>query len=705
MPGKVMPLIILSLMIFASTVEVFERGETYALGDRVSAISAVWGGDLEGDNTPEILVGGVVYATGVSKGVVVVISQSGMSELPTIPNIYRTLLMTVCDATPEEGKEIVVASRGIYVFSDKGKPLKERSTVGDVTALEAVNIKGKTQDEIIYGTSAGDVVYLVNFEPENRFSITGGVKFICHRDASTFYIVTSNSVYCVDVTGKQLWSHTVKGEIKSVAAYDVNNDAKKELVFISGSSISFISYEGGKEIPIVTPPASPLVVLVEDVTADGKPDLITACAGGRIIVYADLKEEVQTLYMGSQEDEVPPLFIADVTRDGKPDLLYGGLAQVVVFRNITPPQALITRGLVLLSQGEDLYKKGDYTGAKAKFEEAEQIFIEVKDRERAARCSTYITEVEKILGDISKAQAALDEGKSLYAEGKYSEAKAVFESALDQYTQLAHLNPAFDSAVKEAQDWIDQCNLGIADTFFSNGNGLIEEKKYDEAIILFQKAEEIYTALGESEKVEECREKVDYINELRLKGQEEEEKRETNLIMYVGAALAVVLVVMAYLATRKKVSVKLERGHVYLLLEPQPRKSLQLVKEYGRLGYDGLILTRSAPDQVRRKKLKKQRILQLSMGSKENTISPDNVVNILLRMKEFMASKKDNILLLDGLDYIIIQNTFEDALSLIQKLAESVTLYRGILLVSLNPKSLDEKQLVLLEGEMELLEL
>ena len=179
---------------------------------------------------------------------------------------------------------------------------------------------------------------------------------------------------------------------------------------------------------------------------------------------------------------------------------------------------------------------------------------------------------------------------------------------------------------------------------------------------------------------------------------------EENLLVYAAVPVAAVIVLGVFLATRKKVSAKLEKGHIYLILEPQPRKGLQLVKEYGRLGYDGLVISRLSPEQMRKKKLKKQKILQLSSATKEDSIPPDNVVNILLRMKEFMTSKRNSILLLDSLDYIVIQNTFEDALSLVQKLAESVTLYKGIVLVSLNPKSLDEKELILLEGEMELLE-
>ncbi|MBU7045582.1 MAG: DUF835 domain-containing protein [Theionarchaea archaeon] len=700
MPGKVIPLILLALLVLSNTEVVFEEKEPYDLSNQISTLSAIWAGDLEGDRTPEILVGGIIYGAGISKGALVMIKRNEVSLLASVPSISRTLVMTVCDAVQEEGREIVVVSRGLYVFSRSGKLIREKSTVGDVTALRSVNFDGTGLDEIIYGTSAGDVVYLVDLEQENQFTVGSGVKFILQRDENTYYVVTSHNIQCRDAEGNQVWSRTVKGEVRGAISYDINNDSNREVIFISGASVYSLSYDNQQETLLLSPRDLPLSLSVGEFTGDGKLDLIIANNTDRLQIYSNFKEEVQSFYLKRQSDEIPLLYAIDFTSDGKMDLVYGGVTNVWLFENVTPPQELITRGEVLFSQGDDLYKQGKFEEALAKFEEAKPIFVQVRNDERTAQCQEYIDKIKEILEKASSALSILDEGKQLYAEGKYREAKAKLKTAVEEYTALSEVDEQYELFLSEAQDLINQCDLAIADEYFQTAEILLLEKRYDEAIDQFQAAEIIYSQLG-NEKAQFCRERILAIRDLQ---EQKIEIVETNYLIYVVTALVVVAAVVIFFTTRKKVSAKLEKGHVYLLLESQPKKGLQLIREYGRLGYDGLVITRLSPEQVRKKKLKKQKILQLSSATKEDAISPDNVVNILLRMKEFMTSKRDSILLLDGLDYLVIQNTFEDAMSLIQKLAESVTLYKGILLVSLNPKSLEEKQLVVLEGEMEPLE-
>lgn len=706
MPRKCIPLILLSFMAllsveaFCEQEVIFEQGENYNLGNEVSTLLAIWAGDLEGDRVPEILAGGIVYGPGTSKGTLIMIRRNEASSFASIPSQSRTLVITVGNALEGREREIVVGSQGLYIYSRTGRLLMERSTPGDVTALQVGNFRETELDEIIYGTSGGDVVYLTGFEPEYQFSMGETIEFIFHREQDTFYVVTSRSIDCRKADGEELWSHPVKGEIRSAVTYDVNNDGKKEIIYISGSDIYTLSFDGQKENLILSPPALPLTLLVEDLSADGKPDLVIFTNNDRVIVYSNLKDEVQSFYVKREADETPILFSADVIRDGKVDLIYGGATQVLVFKNVVPSGELITRGQLLLSEGEELFQQREYERALAKFEEAEKVFILAGKEDLAAQCQQYILEVTETTESLSRAESALSEGEQLYSEGEYEEARAQFETAHTEYAQLTETDSYYDQYQKEASDGIEKCDLAVADQYFAEGERLEGEMQYTEAKDSFLKAKAIYSRLG-NDKENVCSERIAEIDRIL---EEQLKKEQINLLLIPAAVFLVALIVLAaLLATRKKVSAKLEKGHVYLLMESQPKKSIQLIKEYGRLGYEGLVITRLSPEQVQ-KKLKKQKILQLSSGAKEDSIPPDNVVNILLRMKEFMTNRKESILLLDGLDYIAIQNTFDDALSLIRKLAESVTLYRGILLVSLNPKSLEEKEIMLLGEEMEPLE-
>jgi tetratricopeptide (TPR) repeat protein len=345
-------------------------------------------------------------------------------------------------------------------------------------------------------------------------------------------------------------------------------------------------------------------------------------------------------------------------------------------------------------------QKREYERALKDYREAEAFFIEKGDEEKAALCRTNITELNEILDHLTRAESAYSTGIQLYTEDSFVEAKLQFETAAQEYAFLAEEDDYYRSFQEDAQTKARESHLALADKYYEQGMAAYEEEEYDQASDLLEKALVIYSELG-SEKTSSIEATLDEIEKMVIQVENGDER---NVLLYGIIIAAIVLIVFGLGASRKKVSARLDKGHVYLLLESQPKKSIQLMKEYDRLGYEGLVISRLPAEQVQ-KKLKKQKILQLSSAAKEDTISPDNVVNILLRMKEFMTSKKPSILLLDGIDYIALQNSFEDSLNLIQKLIESVTLYKAILLVSVNPKSLEEKELIQLEEEMELLEL
>ena len=70
-------------------------------------------------------------------------------------------------------------------------------------------------------------------------------------------------------------------------------------------------------------------------------------------------------------------------------------------------------------------------------------------------------------------------------------------------------------------------------------------------------------------------------------------------------------------------------------------------------------------------------------------------------VKEFIEERKEAIILLDGLEYLILQNGFETSLRFIQALNDLVILNKATLIVPVNPASLSVKELSLLEKEME----
>jgi hypothetical protein len=699
MSYKAISLIILSLMVVASTDEPLAKSETYSLDTLLSTVSAIWAGDIDNDRVPEIIVGGIMYEEGISKGTLVKIEKGKISSLARLPSTSRTLVMAISNAAEERGREIIVGSQGLYIYTSWGQLLEEKSTVGDVSAVMAVEVTGEDFDRVIFGTSQGDVVLLSGLVEQSTFTVPRGVRYLLQRDETTLYVITSHGVHCRTMMGEEIWSYTVQEEIRSAAVYDDNDDSLMELIILSGSDGYLLSHDG-KSRKFLSFSFTPLSCTVSDVTGDGNSDLILTNNKGHLLVYAHLKEQIQSTYVERVEDNVPLLFTADINTDGRPDLLFGGVTTLTIFENTVTAQKPVTKGDILLSQAEDYTQKREYERALSDYREAEEFFTETGDEEKAALCRTNIAALTEILDHLTRAESAYTTGQQFYAEDSYLEAKLQFETAAQEYAFLAQEDEYYLSFQEDAQSMARESYLALAETYYEQGMAAYEEEEYNQARDLLEKALPIYSELG-SEKTSSVEATLDEIEKMAIQVEDGDEK---NYLLYGIIIAAIALVIFGLGASRKKVSARLEKGHVYLLLESQPKKSIQLMKEYDRLGYEGLVISRLPAEQVQ-KKLKKQKILQLSSAAKEDTISPDNVVNILLRMKEFMTSKKPSILLLDGIDYIALQNSFEDSLNLIQKLIESVTLYKAILLVSVNPKSLEEKELIQLEEEMELLEL
>ncbi|MBU7037607.1 MAG: DUF835 domain-containing protein [Theionarchaea archaeon] len=701
MPEKVIPLILLSLLALAAADGVFEQKETYDVSKHMSTLLSLWAGDIDGDRVAEILAGGIVYEGAISKGILVQIKRNDISVLTKIPSTSRTVVVTVCEANGDAAPEIVVGANDLYLYSKAGKLLTTKPVGGDVTAVQAMDIEGSPLNDIICGTSSGDVLYLVNLEIAYQFSVIKSVTQILKRDNGTYYVIAGQTIHCMNTDGEKLWLHNAQGEVNRAAVYDTNGDSVNELIFIAGPSIYTLSSDGKKETLLMTPSNHPLSLLVRDMTDDGKPDMAVADSKDSVAIYSNLKQEVESLFFRREAGEIPILFAADVVGDQKVDLIYGGVSKIHVLENIIPSAELVTRGQVVLDEGKGLLEEREYERAKAKFEEAERIFSLGGEEKLAAECQRYIQQIAALLKRRSEAEKAIKEGNDLFSEEEYEKAKIQFELAAQEYGLLAEEDPYYQPNADEARALVNQCDEAIADQYFNAGMERLSNNQYDEAREYFEAAEAIYSQLG-SEKANLCREKIQEIQETL---EEKPIEKDMRPFIYAGSILLIAAIAGLVIATRKKVSTKLEKGRLYLLLESHPKKGLQLIKEYGRIGYEGLVISRLPPEQIRKKKLKKQKILQFSSTSKEDSIPPDNVVNILLGMKEFMTSRDNSIILLDSLDYLIIQNSFEDAFSLIQKLAESVTLYKGIVLVVLNPKSLEERELVLLEGEMELLEM
>ena len=119
-------------------------------------------------------------------------------------------------------------------------------------------------------------------------------------------------------------------------------------------------------------------------------------------------------------------------------------------------------------------------------------------------------------------------------------------------------------------------------------------------------------------------------------------------------------------------------------------------------GLKGFCVTRNYPLKIKSKyNLGDTQILWLSNVGKENSLRPKDLEKLSYSLEQFLANNS-GVILLDGLEYLITNNNFLTVLRFIQSLRDQVAINRSILIMALNPSTLDPHELNLLEKEVDI---
>ncbi len=145
----------------------------------------------------------------------------------------------------------------------------------------------------------------------------------------------------------------------------------------------------------------------------------------------------------------------------------------------------------------------------------------------------------------------------------------------------------------------------------------------------------------------------------------------------------------------------LEPSATYLVKEEKGERSYGLFVEALGRGMRGFCVTRDYPLKIRSKyDLKDTPIVWLSNIGKEGSLRPKDLEKLSFSLEEFL-SESNGVILLDGLEYLITNNSFLTMLRFVQSLRDQVAVNHSILLIALNPSTLDPHELTLLEKEVD----
>jgi hypothetical protein len=145
----------------------------------------------------------------------------------------------------------------------------------------------------------------------------------------------------------------------------------------------------------------------------------------------------------------------------------------------------------------------------------------------------------------------------------------------------------------------------------------------------------------------------------------------------------------------------LEEGRAYLVKERKPERALHLFRRTIERGFRPLLVTRQHPNHVERQWSGREvRVVWLSTTLGKDYVDPHNLNSLTNLIANFVADSDKAVILLDGIEYLMMNNDFPRILHFLEYTTEQVAIRRAILLVSIDERAFDAKETALIERNM-----
>ena len=149
-----------------------------------------------------------------------------------------------------------------------------------------------------------------------------------------------------------------------------------------------------------------------------------------------------------------------------------------------------------------------------------------------------------------------------------------------------------------------------------------------------------------------------------------------------------------------KGKISLEPGTSYLVEEEKIYRSISHLKELLEKGYRGIVITRMNPHRFKSVYDVSMDIYWLTDHTTELPSIPPTLENINYFLEDYIRSK--TVIFIDGVDFLISKNSPEAVIQFIRHMVDAISETKSVLIVSLNPKTIEERYLKILERELEL---
>jgi hypothetical protein len=141
---------------------------------------------------------------------------------------------------------------------------------------------------------------------------------------------------------------------------------------------------------------------------------------------------------------------------------------------------------------------------------------------------------------------------------------------------------------------------------------------------------------------------------------------------------------------------------MYLVEERRPKLSYELFEQMLSSGFAGMIVTRDFPQKLLNERgMGHCRVLWLTNLVGESRINPTAIGILMGQIRNFVETNPRSALMLDGLEYLISVNTYDRMFQFLHQLLDVVVTNDSVLFVPIDPRTLTQRELALLERSME----
>ncbi len=151
---------------------------------------------------------------------------------------------------------------------------------------------------------------------------------------------------------------------------------------------------------------------------------------------------------------------------------------------------------------------------------------------------------------------------------------------------------------------------------------------------------------------------------------------------------------------------RVEQGYNHLILDSELKNTYNMLADFLKDGYLALCMSTMFPDKLKRtyNLSGKLKCIWLTNAGGKDTIDPSNIEKIAEVVERFSEKYPASVILFDGLEYLVVEHGFDEAMKLIKKITDTASMMDMTLIVPVNPAALTTDELSKLRAEFDRVE-